>query len=86
MDMEKENLLEIERDIVLCKKRLKELEPFINTNNAIAIIYNQALVQKAILTDKYNKLLEEPMGFKKKNNWFFFFNRRKRPICDYFMK
>jgi hypothetical protein len=83
--MKTPELLEIECEILACKKRLKELEPYIDGNNALAVAYNQTLVKKAVLVNEYKKLQEKKTIIPKIKR-FFTFDRRKKLICDYFMK
>ncbi len=83
--MKTPRLLELECEISVCKKRLKELEPYIAENNALAIIYNQTLVKKAILINEH-KQLQEKKTILPRIKRLFTFNRRKKLICDYFMK
>ena len=80
-------LYKIEFEISALKKRLRELEPHIRYNAALAVAYNRALVEKAILLDKYKKMLNRPeLGQKvaKKIGGFFKFAPKKRLICDFF--
>lgn len=76
-------LKNVEFEINKCKKQLKELEPYIIGNAAAAENYNRTLVKKAILIDKYRKLVkkENPasriFGLLK-------FKKRPKLICDYF--
>lgn len=83
--MKNPKLLELECEILTCKKRLKELEPYIDENNALAVIYNQTLVKKAVLINEC-KQLQEKKTILPKIKRLFTFNRHKKLICDYFMK
>lgn len=89
--MKSKLLYKIEFEILALKKRLRELEPHIKYNAALAVAYNRTLVEKAILVDKYKKLLNKTdFGCKvvqkvgKKVNKFFNFTPKKRLICDFF--
>lgn len=80
--MKKNLLRKLEKEIIALKNKLKELEPYIKENASLAIAYNRALVEKAILVDEYKKLLEEQgMGKIKK-----LFKRKPKEtrICDFF--
>ncbi len=80
--MKKEYSPQIRDEILSCEKKLKELAPYIKTNGALAVIYNQTLVQKAILKASGEK--KKTLFDKIKKT--FTFNRHKKLICDYFME
>ena len=80
--MKKALLKKIENEIRALKNKLKELEPYIKENASLAIAYNRALVEKAILIDEYKKLLEE-QGVGKIKKIFKKKPKEKR-ICDFF--
>ncbi len=89
--MKNKLLTKIEFEISALKKRLRELEPHIKYNAALAVAYNRTLVEKAILVDRYQKLLNKPnfgqkiirsCGNKVVN--FFKFAPKKRLISDFF--
>jgi|GEM_PF-1316114 len=80
-------LSKIESEILALKKRLRELEPHIKYNAALAVAYNRTLVEKAILMDRYKKLLSKTNFRQKmaqKVGGFFKFEPKKRLICDFF--
>ena len=80
--MKKALLKKIEAKIHTLKNKLKELEPYIKENASLAIAYNRALVEKAILVDEYKKLLEnQGVGKIKK---IFKRKPKEKRICDFF--
>ncbi len=85
--MKNKLLTKFEQEILALKKKLKELEPHIKYNASLAIAYNRTLVEKAILVDKYKKILNKPNFGQKvtqKVSKFFKFTPRERLICDFF--
>ncbi len=70
-------------EIEKCKCQLKDLAPYIYKNAAAAENYNRTLVKKAILIDKYKKIVrkENPAAkiFK-----LLKFKKQPKLICDYF--
>ncbi len=79
----KKVLVDLEREICALKEKLKELEPFVKDNASLAIVYNRTLIEKAILVDKYKKILNEEGICNKIKNVFKFKKKEKR-ICDFF--
>lgn len=74
----------LEKQIVECKKKLKELIPEIDVDENKSKEYNKIVVQKAILVDRYKKLCYRPSimtivknALKPK--------RKDKLICDYFL-
>ena len=91
--MKSKLLSKIESDIVALKKRLRELEPHIKYNAALAVAYNRTMVEKAVLVDRYKKLLNKPDFGQKivqscgnKVSKFFKFASKKRLISDFFIE
>ncbi len=76
-------LKSLEAEIEKCKNRLTELEPLIYENTEAAENYNRILVKKAILVDKYKKILNKKSAISK---FFKIFKLKKESklICDYF--
>ena len=77
----------LEAEILNCKKRLKELAPFIEEDEEKSKEYNKIIVQKAILVDSYKKLCYKP-SLKQRiiealsaNP----FEKKEKLICDYFL-
>lgn len=81
--MNKKLLKRLEIEILNCKKHLRELSPHIDSNPSMAEAYNRTLVKKAILVDKYKKLLAPAPVFTKIAGMLKF-RRPKKLICDYF--
>lgn len=79
----KKVLVDLEREICALKEKLKELEPFVKDNASLAIVYNRTLIEKAILVDKYKKILNKEGICNKIKNVFKFKKKEKR-ICDFF--
>lgn len=77
----------LEAEILNCKKKLKELAPFIEEDELKSKEYNKIIVQKAILVDRYKKLCYRPsLGQKIKEVLTFNpFNKKEKLICDYFL-
>ena len=86
--MTRNNLLEFDAEILSIKRKIKELEPYIDTNQAFAMQYNQLLVQKAILIDKRRKQRRHASKktFLGKIKRLFTISRKKRTICSYFQE
>ncbi len=83
MVMTKKNLKSIELEIENCKKQLRELEPYIFENSGVAENYNRTLIKKAILVDKYKKLLyKKPLISRLLKAVKF--KKEPKLICDYF--
>lgn len=82
MVMTKRILKSIEVEIQKCKKQLRELEPLIYENAGVAENYNRILVKKAILVDKYKKLIDDNPVSKVFN--LLKFKKEPKLICDYF--
>lgn len=81
--MTKQTLLRLEQEIWQLQKKLKELKPHVDYKPAVAIVYNRTLIEKAILIDKRNKILNKP-NFIQKVKKVLTFSPRKKLICDYF--
>ncbi len=77
----------LEKEILNCKKRLKELADQIEENEEKSREYNKIIVQKAILIDRYKKLCYRPSIKQRikevirKN----FSKNKEKLICDYFL-
>lgn len=83
--MKKENLDELRQEIYSCAKKIKEFEPYIEADEAMKIMYNQAIVDKAVLIKRAEEIYNKENLFKKiKTNANF--GRKNKLICDYFMK
>lgn len=83
-DMNDLKLKKLEKDILICKNKLKELEPFIRENSAMATTYNQILVKKAILVNDYKNEYLGKNSLVEKIRHASFFKHKKKLICDYF--
>jgi len=81
--MNKKLIKRIEIEILNCKKQMKELEPHIDSNASMAEVYNRTLIKKAILLDRYKKLIHPTPLIKKIAN-LLKFKKDKKLICDYF--
>ena len=81
--MNKKLIKRLEVEILNCKKQMRELEPYIDSNDSMAEVYNRTLIKKAILLDKYKKMLH-PAPLVKKIANLLKFNKSKKLICDYF--
>ncbi|MCX4274357.1 MAG: hypothetical protein OSJ27_01075 [Candidatus Gastranaerophilales bacterium] len=81
--MNKKLLKRLEIEILNCKKQMRELEPYIDSNASMAEVYNRTLIKKAILVDKYKKVLY-PTPIVKKIVSLLKFKKDKKLICDYF--
>ena len=79
----KQIISKIEQEIWQLQKKLKELKPHIDYNHALAIVYNRTLIEKAILVDKRNKILNKPNLIQKVKK-VLTFNPKKNLICDFF--
>ena len=77
----------LEEEILNCKKRLKELAPYIETDEDKSKEYNKVIVQKAILVDNYKKLCYKPSLKQKIKEALAFnpFEKKEKLICDYFL-
>ena len=49
--MNKKLIKRLEVEISNCKKQMRELEPYIDSNASMAEVYNRTLIKKAILLD-----------------------------------
>ena len=78
--MKKEDLNTIKESIMMCKIRLRNMQPYIKTSEKISQTYNKVLVEKAILREKV--LHKEPTFMQKLTRKFT--PRKKKLICDYF--
>lgn len=86
--MTKRTELEVlEAQILECKKRLKDLEPQIETDEEKSKEYNKIIVQKAILVDDYKKMrYKSTFASKIKKAFKKPFVKKEKLICDYFRK
>lgn len=77
----------LEAEILNCKKKLKELAPFIEEDELKSKEYNKIIVQKAILVDRYKKLCYKPSFSQKIKEVLAFnpFTKKEKLICDYFL-
>ena len=80
----KTNKQTLEEEILLCKKKLKRLAPFIETDEEKSKEYNKIIVQKAILVNNYKKLCYKP-SLKQRFVEIFKTNKKEKLICDYFL-
>ena len=81
--MNKKLLKRLEFEILNCKKQLRELAPYIDSNASMAEVYNRTLVKKAILTDKYKKIRHPESVFSKITK-LLKITKKQKLICDYF--
>lgn len=85
--MNKNTKKALEKEILNCKRRLKELAPDIEFDEEKSTEYNKTIVQKAILVDNYKKLCYKPTfkeKFKKALKGIGF-KKEEKLICDYFL-
>ena len=77
----------LEAEILNCKKKLKELAPFIEEDESKSKEYNKIIVQKAILVDRYKKLCYKPSFSQKVKEILTLnpFTIKEKLICDYFL-
>ena len=77
----------LEIEILNCKKKLRELAPFIEEDEEKSKEYNKIIVQKAILVDNYKKLCYRPSIKQKIKEALAFnpFEKKEKLICDYFL-
>lgn len=77
----------LELEIINCKKRLKELAPFIEEDKEKSKEYNKIIVQKAILVDNYKKLCYKPSIKQKVKEMLSnaLLPKKEKLICDYFL-
>ena len=77
----------LEAEILNCKKRLKELAPFIEEDEDKSKEYNKIIVQKAILIDRYKKLCYKPSLKQRIKEALAYnpFEKKEKLICDYFL-
>lgn len=80
----KNNKQTLEDEILACKRRLKELAPFIEEDEEKSKEYNKIIVQKAILVDNYKKLSYKP-SIKQKIVEILSVSKKEKLICDYFL-
>ncbi|MCR5260944.1 MAG: hypothetical protein K6C94_03825 [Candidatus Gastranaerophilales bacterium] len=78
--MNKEMRQKTKNSINLCKVKLENLKPRIETSNEANIVYNRILIEKAVLEQS---LKTNPFSFILKVKKFFSFKKEKN-ICDYF--
>ena len=81
--MDKKKLEALKVEIINCKKKLKELEPKISENANIERVYNETLIKKAVLMQKYGKICHKP-SVKEKIKKLLRIHTKKKLICDYF--
>ena len=74
----------LEEQIIVCKKKLKELSPEIETDETKSKEYNKIIVQKAILVDRYKKLCYRPSLLTLVKNALKP-KKKEKLICDYFL-
>ena len=77
----------LEAEILNCKKRLKELAPFIEEDEEKSKEYNKIIVQKAILIDSYKKMCYKPSLKQRIKEVLSYnpFEKKEKLICDYFL-
>lgn len=78
--MKQDKIDKIRHDILLCKMRLKNLEPHIENSPNLSEIYNKVIIEKALL---HNQLRNERHTLFDKFAELFKPHGEKR-ICDYF--
>ena len=78
--MKKEDLNNIKESIMMCKIRLRNMQPYIKTSEKISQSYNKVLIEKAVLREK--ALHKEPTLMEKLVRKVA--PRKKKLICDYF--
>lgn len=83
----KETQKTLELEILNCKKKLRELAPFIEEDEEKSKEYNKIIVQKAILVDNYKKLCYKPSLKQKIKEMLSMnpFEKKEKLICDYFL-
>ena len=83
----KETQKSLEIEILNCKKKLKELAPYIEEDAEKSKEYNKIIVQKAILIDSYKKLCYKPSLKQRIKEALAFnpFEKKEKLICDYFL-
>ena len=83
----KETQRTLEVEILNCKKKLKELEPYIEEDQEKSKEYNKIIVQKAILVDRYKKLCYRPSLKQRIKEALACnpFEKKEKLICDYFL-
>ena len=81
--MTKKFLKTLEAEIEKYKQELLKLEPKIYENSEIAEIYNKTLIKKAILVDRYKKVLNRKSFFTKAVS-LMKFKKEPKLICDFF--
>ncbi len=77
----------LEKEILNCKKRLKELAPYIEQDEEKSKEYNKIIVQNAIFVDNYKKLCYKPSLKQRIKEALAFnpFEKKEKLICDYFL-
>lgn len=77
----------LEAEILNCKKRLKELAPYIELDDEKSKEYNKVIVQKAILVDRYKKLCYKPSLKQRIKEALSYnpFEKKEKLISDYFI-
>lgn len=81
--MEKSDLKFLKEEIYKCKKELSKLELQAKKSANVQKVYNKLLVKKAVLMQKYKKLVQKPsIGEKIKK--LLRIQTKKKLICDYF--
>ena len=78
--MKKEDLDTIKESIMMCKIRLRNMQPYIKTSEKISQTYNKVLIEKAVLREK--ALYKEPTLMQKLARKLA--PKKKKLICDYF--
>lgn len=78
--MKKNDIDNIKESIMMCKIRLRNLQPYIKNSEKISQSYNKVLVEKAILRDKV--LHKEPTFLQKLARKIA--PKKQKLICDYF--
>ena len=74
----------LEKEILNCKKKLKELAPYIEFDDEKSKEYNKIIVQKSILIDRYKKLCYRP-SIKQRIKEAITIKKKEKLICDYFL-
>ena len=80
----KSNKQTLEDEILECKRKLRNLAPYIESDEEKSKEYNKIIVQKAILVDNYKKLCYKP-SLKQKLIEILTVNKKEKLICDYFL-
>lgn len=79
----KENDSKLESQITALKRRLIDLEPCLEDNEYLNVIYNKIVLRKAVLTKAYKDRSNRPTVLSKIKK-LLSFHKKEKLICDYF--